>query len=50
MFYGLSEHTVLITKEGLKIPVDIMGSNIKIDGDSIIGIVMVFSDIFKRDP
>ena len=50
MFYGLSEHTILITKEGLKIPVDIMGSSIKIDGDSIIGIVIVFSDIFERGP
>ncbi|CAG0969109.1 putative transcriptional regulatory protein pdtaR [Methanosarcinales archaeon] len=49
MFYGLSDHTVLITKEGLKIPVDIMGSTIKIDGDSIIGIVLVFCDIFKGD-
>jgi len=48
MFYGLSDNTVLITKEGLKIPVDIMGSTIKIDGDSIIGIVLVFCDIFER--
>ena len=49
-FYGLSDHTVLITKEGLKIPVDIMGSSIKIDGDNIIGIVMVFCDVCGRDP
>ncbi|CAG0969003.1 putative transcriptional regulatory protein pdtaR [Methanosarcinales archaeon] len=48
MFYGLSDNTVLITKEGLKIPVDIMGSTIKIDGDSIIGIVLVFCDIIER--
>ena len=50
MFYGLSERTMLITKEGLKIPVDIMGSSIKNDRDNIIGIVMVFCDIYKRDP
>ncbi|HEY9247158.1 MAG TPA: response regulator [Candidatus Methanoperedens sp.] len=48
MFYGLSDHTVLVTKEGLKIPVDIIGSTIKIDGNSIIGIVLVFYDIFER--
>ena len=47
-FYGLSDHTVLITKDGLKIPVDIIGSTIKIDGNRIIGIVLVFYDIFER--
>jgi PAS domain S-box-containing protein len=48
MFYGLADHTVLITKEGMKIPVDIIGSTIKIDGNSIIGIVLTFCDIFDR--
>jgi len=47
-FYGLSDHTVLITRDGLKIPVDIIGSTIKIDGNRIIGIVLVFYDIFER--
>ncbi len=41
-FYGLAEHTVLITKEGMKIPVDIIGSTVKDDRDSIIGIVLIF--------
>ncbi|HYN44500.1 MAG TPA: response regulator [Candidatus Limnocylindrales bacterium] len=48
IFYGLADHTVLITKEGIRIPVDIIGSTIKIDGDSIIGIVVIFYDIIER--
>jgi PAS domain S-box-containing protein len=47
-FYGLADHTILVTKEGIKIPVDIIGSTIKIDGDSVIGIVLIFYDIFER--
>ena len=38
----------MITKEGMKIPVDIIGSTIKIDGNNIIGIVLIFYDIFER--
>jgi PAS domain S-box-containing protein len=48
MFYGLADHTVLVTKEGMKIPVDIIGSTIKIDGNNIIGIVLIFYDIIGR--
>lgn len=48
VFYGLADHTILISKDGMKIPVDIIGSTIKIDGDSIIGIVLIFCDIFER--
>ena len=48
MFYGLADHTVLVTKEGIKIPVDIIGSTIKIDGNNIIGIVLIFYDIIGR--
>jgi len=47
-FYGLADHTILVTKEGIKIPVDIIGSTIKMDGDNIIGIVLIFCDIFER--
>jgi len=47
-FYGLADNTILVTKEGIKIPVDIVGSTIKIDGDRIIGIVLIFCDIFER--
>jgi len=46
-FYGLAENTVLITKEGAKIPVDIIGSLLKDERD-IIGIVLVFYDIIER--
>lgn len=49
MFYGLAERTVLITKQGVRIPVDIIGSTIKIDGNSIIGIVLIFYDIIERN-
>jgi len=38
MFYGLAERTILITKEGMKRYVDIIGSTIKIDGNKIIGL------------
>jgi len=48
VFYGLADHTILITKEGMKIPVDIIGSTIKIDGNNIIGIVFIFYDIIER--
>jgi PAS domain S-box-containing protein len=44
-FYGLAEHTVLIAKEGARIPVDIIGTAIKNDRDGIIGVVLVFYDI-----
>jgi hypothetical protein len=37
-----------MTREGMKIPVDIIGSTIKDDTDSIIGIALIFSDIFER--
>lgn len=47
-FYGLSEKTILITKNKLEIPVDIIGSQITDDNNDIIGVVLVFYDIFER--
>ena len=47
-FYGLADHTILVTKEGIKIPVDIIGSTIQMEGDNILGIVLIFCDIFER--
>ena len=47
-FYGLSEQTILITKNKLEIPVDIIGSPITDDNNNIIGVVLVFYDIFER--
>jgi PAS domain S-box-containing protein len=48
VFYGLADNTILITKEFMKIPVDIIGSTIKDDTDSVIGIALIFSDIIGR--
>ncbi len=48
MFYGLAEHTVLVAKEGLKVPVDIIGSVIKDDLGNVMGTVMIFEDIIER--
>ena len=48
IFYGLAHHTLLITKEGMGIPVDVIGSTIKDDGDCVIGIVLIFYDIIER--
>jgi PAS domain S-box-containing protein len=48
IFYGLADNTILITKEGTEIPVDIIGSTIKDDNHSVIGIALIFSDIIER--
>ncbi len=48
IFYGLEEHTILISKEGTRIPVDIIGSPIKDDWANTIGAVFVFYDIIER--
>jgi PAS domain S-box-containing protein len=48
IFYGLANNSMLITKECMKIPVDVIGSTIKDDTDSIIGIALIFSYIFER--
>jgi PAS domain S-box-containing protein len=48
IFYGLMDHNILITKEGMKIPVDIIGSTIKTKKNKIIGIVLIFYDIIDR--
>ncbi len=47
-FYGLADHTVLIAKEGARIPVDVIGTTIKDDKDGIIGVVLIFYDILER--
>ncbi|MGZ6416793.1 MAG: PAS domain S-box protein [Bacteroidia bacterium] len=38
----------MIAKEGTEIPVDIIGSTIKDDNHSVIGIALIFSDIIER--
>jgi len=48
MFYGLAENTILIAREGTRLPVDIIGSLIKDDSGNIMGTVLVFYDIIQR--
>jgi PAS domain S-box-containing protein len=47
-FYGLADNTFLISKNGIKTPVDISGSLIKDDRDNITGGVFIFVDISGR--
>jgi len=47
MFYGLADQTFLVAKNGVRIPVDIIGTPIK-NGGSIVGVVLVFNDIIER--
>ncbi len=47
-FYGLIERTVLVSKGGTKIPVDIIGSPIKDERENVIGVVVIFYDILER--
>jgi PAS domain S-box-containing protein len=48
IFYGLACNTILIGKNGTKIPVDIIGSAIKDDRNNIIGVILTFYDIGER--
>lgn len=48
VFYGLEENTVLISKSGTRIPVDIIGSPIKDERNDVIGVVFTFYDIIER--
>lgn len=48
IFYGLAMDTVLKTKEGTVLPVDIIGTPIKDNNNNIIGIVIIFDDITER--
>ncbi len=45
---GLANHTVLITRNGTRIPIDDSGAPIKNEKGNILGVVMVFSDITVR--
>ncbi|MCX9083465.1 MAG: response regulator [Candidatus Methanoperedens sp.] len=46
MFYGLADQTYLVSKNGMRTPVDIIGTPIRDEG-SIVGIVLVFNDIIE---
>ena len=45
---GLANHTVLIAKDGKKIPIADSGAPIKDDKGDIIGVVLIFRDITER--
>lgn len=45
---GLANHTVLIRKNGIEIPIDDSGAPIKTDDGKTIGVVLVFRDITER--
>jgi PAS domain S-box-containing protein len=47
-FYGLADNTFLISKNRIKIPVDISGSIIKDNRDNFTGGVFIFIDITER--
>lgn len=46
-FFGLVEQSVLISKSGTQIPVDIIGSSIVDEKNKTIGIVIIFYDILR---
>ncbi len=48
IFYGLADNTILVTKEYIQIPVDIIGSTVKDSKGSVIGVALIFSDIIER--
>lgn len=45
---SLTNHTVLITKDGIKIPIDDSCAPIKDEKDNVTGVVLAFSDITER--
>lgn len=47
-FFGLAEKSILISRTGMQIPVDIIGSAITDDKNKTMGIVLIFYDITPR--
>lgn len=45
---GIADNTVLITRDGSRIPIDDSGAPIKDENGNTLGVVMVFSDITAR--
>ncbi|MFZ3385201.1 MAG: PAS domain S-box protein [Candidatus Methanoperedens sp.] len=48
-FFGLSEQTTLVNRNGANIPVDIIGLPVLDDENNIMGITLVFYDIVERN-
>lgn len=47
-FYGLSDQTILIRKNNMEVPIDLIGTPITDEKNDIIGVVLVFYDIIER--
>lgn len=45
---GMANHTLLITRNGVEIPIDDSAAPIKNDKEKIVGVVMVFRDVTER--
>ncbi len=48
IFFGLADDTVLMSKEGMKIPVEIVGTPLVDEKNTLSGAVLVFYDIIER--
>ena len=46
--FGLSNHTLLISRDGHEIPIDDSGAPVKASDGSIVGAVLIFRDISER--
>ncbi|HZZ80347.1 MAG TPA: PAS domain S-box protein, partial [Gemmataceae bacterium] len=45
---GLANHTILIAKDGTQVPIDDSAAPIRRSSGEIVGVVMVFRDVFER--
>jgi PAS domain S-box-containing protein len=45
---GLANHTVLISQQGVEVPIDDSGSPIRDQGNRMLGVILVFRDVSKR--
>jgi PAS domain S-box-containing protein len=45
---GLANHTILINRDGKKVPIDDSASPIKDEDDNLLGVVLVFRDVTQR--
>ena len=45
---GLANHTILISKNGMKIPIDDSGAPIRDDKGNLLGVVLIFRDVTER--
>ncbi|BBO81864.1 hypothetical protein DSCO28_24300 [Desulfosarcina ovata subsp. sediminis] len=45
---GLANHTILISKNGVKIPIDDSGAPIRDDKGNVLGVVLIFRDVTEK--